>query len=285
MERLAHAKINLRLCVLAQERSGYHQIETLLLRIALADTLRMEVAGEFSLSVTGPDSGPVQDNLVLRAARAFVAHAGIEGGAAFHLTKRIPVGAGLGGGSSDAAAALHLLNETHGRPLDMSALLALAITIGSDVPFFVQESPFALAWGRGERILSLPAPPVRPALVIMPAQHIATPAAYKALAELRSGTPPAMVPFRTSLRELGDWTAIDSLAGNDFEPVAERLVPSLAAVRRALFQAGARIAQISGSGSATFALFDTDTQRDSASLVLTEQLPGFAVMTTETLSG
>ena len=113
MRALAYAKINLRLVVLAEETSGYHQIETIFCRIALADELIIEPAGDagLTLDVRGADVGPVDDNLVIRAARAWFDAAGIAAQHAITLHKRVPAGAGLGGGSSDAAAALRLLDQ------------------------------------------------------------------------------------------------------------------------------------------------------------------------------
>lgn len=149
----APAKLNLHLAVLARETSGYHQIETVFCALELADRLEVRRAGAgIVLEVDGADLGPSEENLAHRAARTFYEAAAIAPEAEIRLEKHIPVGAGLGGGSSDAAAAMRALNMLHGTPLDEAALLQAAATLGSDVPFFLSGGPLALAWGRGERI-------------------------------------------------------------------------------------------------------------------------------------
>ena len=174
MGALAHAKINLRLVVLAEETSGYHQIETIFCRIALADELSIATAGDagLTLDVRDADVGPVDDNLVMRAARAWFEAAGIAAHHAITLRKRVPAGAGLGGGSSDAAAALSLLDRMHDQILGPDRLLEIAASLGSDVPFFMVDAPLALAWGRGERILTQPGPDAAPAVVVVPATAV-----------------------------------------------------------------------------------------------------------------
>jgi 4-diphosphocytidyl-2-C-methyl-D-erythritol kinase len=255
-ERLAHAKINLRLCVLAQEPSGYHQIETLLCRISLADRLVVEPAPQLTLEVDGGDAGPVADNLVLRAARAFYDRTAIAPAASFRLTKRIPAGAGLGGGSSDAAAALHLLNELHDTRLEQNTLLEIGFALGSDVPFFVSEAPYALAWGRGERLLALRPPPARPVLIAVPAERVPTASAYAELARTRSGKAPVRYPLIVDAGTVDSWAAVERLAKNDFEAVMDRGIQAIPMLRETLLRTGARIAQMTGSGSAVFGVFD-----------------------------
>jgi 4-diphosphocytidyl-2-C-methyl-D-erythritol kinase len=255
-ERLAHAKINLRLCVLAQEPSGYHQIETLLSRISLADRLVVAHASDLTLEVVGGDAGPVTDNLVLRAARAFYDRTAVAPAAAFRLTKQVPAGAGLGGGSSDAAAALHLLNELHDTRLEQNTLLELGCALGSDVPFFVSDAPYALAWGRGERLLALRSPPSRPVLIAVPAERVPTASAYAELARTRSGTEPAKQALVVDAGMMDSWAAVESLAKNDFEAVMDRGIQAIPMLRETLLRTGARIAQMTGSGSAVFGVFD-----------------------------
>lgn len=281
--RDAHAKINLRLCVLAQERSGYHQIETLLCRVAFGDRLEIESGAGLSLDVDGGDAGPLENNIVLRAARAFYDRAGLEPAASIRLAKRVPAGAGLGGGSSDAAVALHMLNSMHHDPLGMDTLLQIGLALGSDVPFFLSGSPFAIAWGRGERLLTLNPPPARPALLVVPEQRIATHDAYSELAHRRTRS--SAEPRATLLdpRVLSQWDGIEALAMNDFEPIADRVVPALPALRTSLRAAGASIAQLTGSGSAVFALFQDASARDTAARETASMFPDTLVIPTVTL--
>src|SRR2546430_13958368 len=137
-------------------------------------------ASGVALTVQGPDLGPPEQNLAVRAARAVLEATGHKFGVALELTKRIPVRSGLGGGSSDAAAALHAVNTLAGNAVPRHELLHVATRLGADVAFFASGAPAALAWGRGERLFRLPAPPAAPALVApaLPPIAVATPDAY-----------------------------------------------------------------------------------------------------------
>ena len=153
---VAHAKVNLFLRILARESTGYHQIETAFTLIDLADDLeavRTAAGGGVTIEVDGADVGPADDNLAVRGARAVLEATGQKFGVALKLTKRIPVRAGLGGGSSDAAAALHAVNALAGNAVPRHEVLQLAAKLGADVAFFASGAPLALAWGRGERLL------------------------------------------------------------------------------------------------------------------------------------
>ena len=153
----AHAKVNLFLRILARESNGYHQIETAFALIDLADELEaVRTAAGVTIEVDGADIGPPEENLAVRGARAVLEATGQKFGVALRLTKRIPVKAGLGGGSSDAAAALHAVNALAGNPVPRHEVLHLAAKLGADVAFFASGAPFALAWGRGERLFRLP---------------------------------------------------------------------------------------------------------------------------------
>ena len=162
----AQAKINLRLRILAREVSGYHQLETLFLRLALADDVLVRATeGPRSLDVAGDVDarllGATERNLAWRAADAYAEAAGWPAGFSIELTKRIPVGGGLGGGSADAGAVLRALDAIAPSPVGEPALLAIAARLGADVAFLASASTYALAWGRGERMLHLPAPDER----------------------------------------------------------------------------------------------------------------------------
>jgi 4-diphosphocytidyl-2-C-methyl-D-erythritol kinase len=263
---LAPAKVNLRLVVLAREASGFHQIETLFCALALADELDVEPGGnDVTLEVEArQDLGPARSNLVIRAAEAFQRAAGIQGGARIRLRKRIPAGAGLGGGSSDAATTLRALNELHGCPLDAHALLASAGTLGSDVPFFVLGSPLAWAWGRGDRLLPLPPLPARPVLVVAPATPVSTSEAYETLALRREEAGGRTPPAAFDPAALRSWDAIASIATNDFEDVVFDRMPELARIRDALRAAGAAPAMLAGSGSALYGVFHDPADAQAA---------------------
>jgi 4-diphosphocytidyl-2C-methyl-D-erythritol kinase len=192
---VAPAKVNLRLRVLGPREDGYHPVETVLQMLELGDDIELapRTDGQVTLEVTGVPAGALgsdAENLAIRAATAFLdalARVGEEPrGIGIRLHKRIPHGAGLGGGSSDAAAVLRGMNELLAAPLTVAALLRLAADLGSDVPFFVRDSPRALAWGRGEETLALPALPRREVLVAVPVEPIATAWAYRQLDAFRT---------------------------------------------------------------------------------------------------
>src|SRR5438093_2772354 len=175
----AHAKINLFLRILAREATGFHQIETAFSLLELADELvvRRSASG-VTLETDGPDLGPSDENLAVRAARTVLEATGNRFGVSITLTKRIPVRAGLGGGSSDGAAALHAVNALAGNAVPRHELHHFAAKLGADVAFFASGAALALAWGRGDRQFRMPAPPAHPAVVAVPPVQVATPDAY-----------------------------------------------------------------------------------------------------------
>ncbi|HEU4560093.1 MAG TPA: 4-(cytidine 5'-diphospho)-2-C-methyl-D-erythritol kinase, partial [Longimicrobium sp.] len=280
VEILAPAKVNLRLSILAREESGYHALETVFCAISLADTVVISRGGAgIRLSVEGGvDTGPPEKNLAVRAADRFYRELGEDAGVDIHLTKRIPSQAGLGGGSSDAAAVLRALNALHDDPLPRGELLQLAIELGADVPFFLCGSPLALAWGRGERLMPLTPLPSRPMLVAHPRWPMSTANAFAQIAQLRGGAyhPRAVL---IDLADLRSWTGVASIAMNEFE---------LVAVDRGAIEvmrsAGAFIALLAGSGSSVFGIFETPVERDSAALAVRGRDLGGRTWRAETLT-
>ncbi len=260
VEVAAQAKVNLRLRVLAREASGYHQIETLFLRLSLADRVRVRrTTGATTLDVSGDVDlsalGAVEQNLAWRAAVAFAAATEMRGGFAIELEKRIPLGGGLGGGSADAGAVLRAMNRMADAPLETEALLALAAQLGADVPFLTTEFPYALAWGRGERMLALEPPPPRAVLLGLPGVHVNTGEAYGWLAELvtRQGEHEAGA-VALDVPSLSDWDSLRPLAVNAFEFVVAPLYPAVARLLDGTWAQGACLTMLSGSGSTVFAV-------------------------------
>lgn len=272
MNFAAPAKLNLRLRVLGRRADGFHAIETLLVRLRLADAVEIETEGEgIELDVETPAGlGAVpsdETNLCWRAARLFYEAIDHPPAARIRLTKRIPAAAGLGGGSSDAAAVLVGLNRRLGKPLDAPALVGLAGRLGSDVPFFAAETSFALAWGRGQRVLPIAPPPARPVLIVVPGVGISAAEAYEWWSE-DAGTeeaPPEVLPDPD---QLASWTTVERLAGNDLAGPVERRRPELAGARRALESAGATVALLCGSGSCVAGVFSDEGARDAARAAL-----------------
>lgn len=278
----APAKLNLYLSVLARQADGFHQLETIFCALELADELELRLGPPgIRLRIDGPDLGPPDRNLVHRAAAAYFEAAELEAGLDVHLVKRIPAGAGLGGGSSDAAATLRALDQLHGARLGADRLAHLAARLGSDVPFFLADAALALAWGRGERILPLPEPPRAPVLLAIPPFAIGTPEAFRALDQHRAGAwaPEARIHDASAFRT---WTALAARATNDFEPVLFERYPVLAALKAALLDAGAELALLTGSGSALFGIFRTRAHRAAAANALRPAFPDVDFVETAT---
>jgi len=260
----AHAKINLFLRILARESSGYHQIETAFALLELADELDVRrVDSGVALEVEGPDLGPMENNLAVRAARAVLEATGNRFGVAIRLTKRIPVRAGLGGGSSDAAATLHAVNALAGNAVPRHELLHLAARLGADVAFFASGAPLALGWGRGERLFRLPAPASAPALVAVPSIAVATPDAYRWWDDANP-TLVARGPVILDAEALATWGSIGRLGGNDFESPVFGKHPELRALYEKLAGTGPVWVRLCGSGSAVAAVYKKESERNDA---------------------
>jgi 4-diphosphocytidyl-2-C-methyl-D-erythritol kinase len=251
MKLSAPAKVNLSLRILGQRPDGYHDIETLIAPLDLADEIEITSAPGDEVHLTSNDPTiPVDErNLAVRAVLAFNEHVGIRSAIQIYLQKRIPHGAGLGGGSSDAATVLLALNELHGTNLPLPTLESLAATIGSDVPFFVRRQP-AWARGRGEILEPATLRGSLPLVLIKPPFGIETPWAYQAYAESKAypGAP-------TDPQTLGDLTLV-----NDLERPAFQKFLLLPVIKTWLLgQPETRAALMSGSGSTLFAIANSET--------------------------
>ena len=265
----AHAKANLILRVLAKEASGYHALETLFVLLELHDTITVErTAGGIDLLVEGADTGPAEENLAYRAAQMVLEATANRFGVRIRLEKHIPVAAGLGGGSSDAAAAMHAVNALADRVVPTHELLQFASRLGSDVAFLASGAPMALAWGRGERLFRLPAPKPAPALLVVPPFGISTKKAYDRLDAGRSEQGRGAVAFE--LDGFGTWGGIARLGGNDFEVPVFGQEPALRDLFERLCGTRPLLARMTGSGSALIALYRSEGDRDVAA----EELAG-----------
>lgn len=261
---LAHAKVNLFLRILAREASGYHQIETAFALLELADELIVRpTESGITLDVEGPDLGPADENLAVRAARAVLDATGNRFGVAIELTKRIPVRAGLGGGSSDAAAALHAVNALAGNAIPRQELMHFATRLGADVAFFASGAALAVAWGRGERQLRLNPPPSLPALIAVPPIEVSTPDAYKWW-DAQNPAPTSRGPVTLDAEALSSWGSIGRLGGNDFEAVVFGKHPELRALYEKTAQTAPLWVRMTGSGSAIAAVYKKERDQDDA---------------------
>jgi 4-diphosphocytidyl-2-C-methyl-D-erythritol kinase len=248
----APAKVNLHLEVLAKRADGYHDIETLMVAVSLYDTLNFkeETSREIQFSCDHPSLTTGPDNLVRRAAELLRQHTGCRRGAAIRLSKRIPLAAGLAGGSSDAAATLAGLNRLWRLGLSGSELAKLGSQLGSDIAFFF-STPAAWCTGRGEQVRPLRLGKSLRFVLACPDVGLSTADVYRGVAvpdEPRSGD-----VIREAVRE-GGVSEIGRGLFNRLQPVAERLCPAVAALRRRLEGARPTGHLMSGSGTSLFAL-------------------------------
>ncbi|HEY3612730.1 MAG TPA: 4-(cytidine 5'-diphospho)-2-C-methyl-D-erythritol kinase [Gaiellales bacterium] len=260
----AGVKINLSLRVGRRRPDGYHELATVFAALPLGDELELEPAASTSVHAPGLPGG---DGLVTRALALLAARAGHAGGWHVRIDKHAPVGAGLGGGSADAGAALRLANATLPAPLGRDELLAVAAAVGSDVPFFASGLASALGRGRGELLEPCPLGAAAWAVLAWPGAELATAEVYAAyrpgdraderVASLTAG------PFAVS-----DAAQLAALVENDLAAPAQALCPQASATCTRLRDAGALAACVSGSGSAAFGLFgDEGSARAGADAV------------------
>ncbi len=250
--------------MLARESSGYHQIETAFALLDLADDIVVtRTAAGVTLTVDGPDLGPVPDNLAVRAARALLEATGAKFGVAIALTKRIPIRAGLGGGSSDAAAVLHAVNALADHAVPRHEVLHLAARLGADVAFFAGGAAAALAWGRGERQYRLAPLPAAPALIAVPPFGVATPDAYRWWDAMHP-EPGPRGPVLLDAEAFSGWGSVGRLGGNDFELPVFGKHPELRAVYERLATTHPLWVRLCGSGSAVAAVYKHARDRDEA---------------------
>jgi len=259
----APAKINLGLHVLRRRNDGYHDLDTVFLAIPWHDTLTVDEASGIAFSASEPTLPTDDRNLVVKAARALARHLGIEPQAAVHLDKHIPFGAGLGGGSSDAAAALRALVQLWEAKVSDADLHALAAALGSDVPFFLDPRPMH-ATGRGETLVPLVSNGSAytlpyPLVVVVPRVHVSTVEAYRLIQP--NDAHRADLAAVVVSNDLDRW---HRELVNDFEAPVVAAFPELGAVRAALVDAGAAYVSMSGSGSAFFGVFESTAQAASA---------------------
>jgi 4-diphosphocytidyl-2-C-methyl-D-erythritol kinase len=247
---LAYAKLNLSLRVLYKRPDNFHELRTVFQTISLADELQISFSAAKNTTIEIAEN-TIADNLVEQAARLCLDAMGIDAKVHFTLKKRIPMGAGLGGGSSDAAAVLLALPVLAGKHISIDRLSAIGASLGSDVPFFLYGGT-ALGLGKGEELYPLPDSKPRYGVLIAPDIHVSTPDAYRDLSAVLGDPAPKLAAFQAGCREPQGFEAV-----NDFElPVFSRH-PRLAAIKNSLIQAGAEVALMTGSGSSIFAFFNT----------------------------
>ena len=257
----ALAKINLDLRVLAKRPDAYHELRTIFQTISLADTLDIAFTPGRKIAIEIDDPLGIPGNLAVQAAELALEAIGATGRVELRLAKRIPMGAGLGGGSSDAAAVLLALPPLAGRPVEMLRLYRAAAALGSDVPFFLLGGT-AVGIGRGAELFPLPDRSPQTGLLVAPGVSVSTAEAYRRLSpRLTSESQQNKIVTFQSLWWDG---GVGEAARNDFEAVVFQQLPRLARLKKRLLAAGASRALMTGSGSALFGLFRSGAEASRA---------------------
>ena len=256
-----YAKVNLTLDVLSKRPDGYHDISTIMRTVDIFDTVEISLTDEGIELSTSLDFLPTDEkNIAYRAAQAIFSDTGIQKGAKIHITKNLPCGARMGGGSADGAAVLVLLNKLLGSPVSTKRLLEIGAKIGADVPFCIMCGTY-LAEGIGEVLSEVSAKGNIPVVVVKPEVSISTPLMYKKLDEreiLKRPDTKGMI----NVLEKGNTEKIAELLYNVMEEAAIEEHPIISEIKESLIKKGAINAIMTGSGSAVFGIFKTTEEAD-----------------------
>lgn len=274
MQLKAHAKINWSLFVLERLPNGYHALDMLMQSVALADTITLTTAKDISLALKGKVPVPNDhNNLAIRAATLLRDTYAVNAGVDITLDKQIPVGAGLGGGSADAAAVLYGLNILWALSIPADVLLMLAASLGADVPFCLAGG-LARVGGIGEKITQLGGGPTVPLLIVQPSSSLATASvfsAYDVVHTSKSKQTDSRIDDAQKALCSGDIKALAISMHNDLQDVASHLLPEISTCIQTLASLGALRAQMTGSGSAVIGLFSS-TQEAQEAYILCKNL-------------
>lgn len=265
MKFLAPAKVNLYLEILSKRPDGYHELQTLMHRVDLGDEMEINLEGQgIKLVADGKGIPEGMENLACRAAQVFFEELGIQRGLKIRLKKRIPVAAGLGGGSSDAATVVMGLNDLLETGWTQDRLMALGVKIGADVPFFIFQKP-ALAGGIGEKLTPVGFPEPIWFLMLIPPFPISTAWAYAAYDRLSNkGKEP--IPLKDSYVDI---TEILPVMRNDLEAAAFLMFPQIRRMKEELLAKGAQGALMTGSGPVTYGIFSSKKEAEQTEKVIT----------------
>ena len=269
----ARAKINWTLDITGQRPDGYHLMDMLMQPVTLCDTVVLRPSDTLTLTTSGNPSIPANaHNLAYRAAAALQEAADYPGGASIHVEKRIPAGAGMGGGSADAAAVLAGLNRLWKLGLSQEALERIGLTLGADVPFCLRGG-LTRTTGIGETMEPLPCARRYDLVVIQPCEGLSTGAVFRAYHEQAQVAHPDNDAARQALAA-GDIDALPRSLGNVLQPVSEAMRPAIREAVEALRENSAVAALMTGSGSAVFGVFEEPEAADRARAALRHQWPG-----------
>ena len=257
----APAKLNIRLKVTGRRPDGYHELVSIMVPVSLFDNIELEMTprGRIRLTCQGLSIPDNEENLVYRAAQAFFSRTGSESGLSVKLTKNIPVAAGLGGGSSDAAGTLMALNDMCSNPLTSEELAELGVSLGADIPFFFKNRP-CIARGIGEVLEPIEKWPEFWYVIVTPPVKVSTAWVYENLKlKLTTGE------YDSIITQLGlEWFDIAEILENDLETVTASHFPVINKIKKSLVDGGAKGALMSGSGPSVFGIFESRNQALSA---------------------
>ncbi|TCD48654.1 4-(cytidine 5'-diphospho)-2-C-methyl-D-erythritol kinase [Chlorobium sp. N1] len=268
----AFAKINLGLFITGKRQDGYHTLETIFAPVSWHDTLRFSPADTISMRCTNADLPTDDSNLCIRAARSLQAHASLSAGVSIELDKRVPFGAGLGGGSSDAAAVLRVLNRFWNINAPLEELHPLAVKLGADVPYFFEMEGLAYAGGIGDELTDLDSALPWYVVTVFPSEHISTAWAYGNFHRRFGIERPDIKTLAAGLSATHETERL-ALFENDFESAVFEQFPMVAEVKRLMLNAGAVFSSLSGSGSAVYALFGREDEALQALSSLPDAYP------------
>lgn len=256
------AKINLHLKVFEKNADGYHRVETSMVKVGLYDEIHFEIQDGDQISVTVSEpfaflSGT--DNLAYKAAKLFLEATKQKKSISIQITKKIPLGAGLGGGSSNAGIVLQTLNRALDHPLNENELMNLGKKLGADVPFFIQSEDFGLMKGRGDELVEAFEFPPLPLLIVYPNINASTAKVYQSLGRSLTWHGGSGISGSCN-RQISVWKDIDFLLelGNDLQEVTVAMHPVIDRICRDLKEQGAYFSQMSGSGASVFGLFESE---------------------------
>ncbi len=268
----AFAKINLGLFITGKRPDGYHTLETVFAPIDWYDEFSFSSSGDLSMSCSNQDLPSDGNNLCMKAAQALREFAGTSQGVSISLAKNIPFGAGLGGGSSDAAKTLNVLNALWNINASEAELHDIAVALGADVPYFLETSGLAFASGIGDELEDIDCSLPFSILTVFPGEHISTVWAYKNFYPRFERKTPDLKQMTLDLCNNRN-PAVLTAYENDFEPVVFDNHPSVRAVKEELLDKGALYASLSGSGSAVFGLFQDIEEAETAAETFHERYP------------
>ncbi|MEO5378243.1 MAG: 4-(cytidine 5'-diphospho)-2-C-methyl-D-erythritol kinase [Magnetococcus sp. DMHC-6] len=252
----APAKINIALRVVGQREDGYHLLQTFMTFFPLYDRIGfLPTSGEVHLICEPPLSFPQEQNLVFRAAQSLLQTCRLSLGVQIHLNKKIPSGAGLGGGSSDAATVLLALNKIWKLNLPLEHLLEIGLRLGADIPIFLGQTA-ALVQGIGEHLTPFPQLPQAALVLVYPNRTLSTQAVFRAL---KGRLPTHTTPLSPLSPIMSSWQGMVSLLENDLEGVAKELEPVLLDIQSELMALGAKATCMTGSGSSMFGVFSNSS--------------------------